>query len=335
MIRLVQRDLLSCEAIVRRMSDGRLIMVSQCGDVTEPAPKNRVYVWYSEDDGDTWSDRKLLLPDDGRAVYQTEVTVTGDLIEVYVTTHNGKFSGYRCFTVWSDDCGASWHEGEEFPVEGFTFVRGRIDDGKGGYILPYQNYPQSKEEAELFARTGKMIWDASTPHVVNGVLLSKDGKKWVKGGENRITFDYNESGKRIWVWSEPTLARLSDGTIVMLMRVDHTGCLWRSESKDGGLSWSEPVRTDILNPANKPKLINLDDGRIALINTHDPVYGMKHRFPLELWISDDDMKTWSVKRTLSDFPGWYSYPDGFVEDGKLYLAFEFNRHDVYFLKTEL
>ena len=38
MIKLVQRELLSCEAIVRRAPNGELLLVCQCGDVTEPAP---------------------------------------------------------------------------------------------------------------------------------------------------------------------------------------------------------------------------------------------------------------------------------------------------------
>ena len=57
MIKLVQRELLSCEAIVRRAPNGELLLVCQCGDVTEPAPLNRVYVWHSRDDGENWSER--------------------------------------------------------------------------------------------------------------------------------------------------------------------------------------------------------------------------------------------------------------------------------------
>ena len=83
MIKLIQRELLSCEAIVRRAPNGELILVSQCGDVTEPAPLNRVYVWHSKDDGESWSKRELIVPEDGRAVYQTEVSVIDDEIRVY------------------------------------------------------------------------------------------------------------------------------------------------------------------------------------------------------------------------------------------------------------
>ena len=40
-ISMVHRDSLSCEAIVRKLPDKSLILVSQCGGVTEPALENR------------------------------------------------------------------------------------------------------------------------------------------------------------------------------------------------------------------------------------------------------------------------------------------------------
>ena len=52
-IRLVHNDTLSCEAILRKMPDGGLIIVCQCGDTAEPAPGNRVYAFLSYDGGET------------------------------------------------------------------------------------------------------------------------------------------------------------------------------------------------------------------------------------------------------------------------------------------
>src|SRR5699024_5895343 len=76
-LRLVHRDTLSCETILRRAPNGELFIVSQCGDVSEPAPLNRVYIFHSKDNGQTWSKGQSVYPEDGRAVYATEVTVLG------------------------------------------------------------------------------------------------------------------------------------------------------------------------------------------------------------------------------------------------------------------
>ena len=121
----------------------------------------------------------------------------------------------------------------------------------------------------------------------------------------------------------------------MLLRVDGTGCLWRSESRDSGRTWSEPVRTDIPNPGNKPKLIPMPDGRIALIHTPNAKPGFMNRMPLAVWISGDDMKTWPDRRIISDLPICYCYPDGFWENGHIMFTIELNRHEILFVDHEV
>lgn len=336
MIKLVQRDLLSCEAIVRRMPNGELLMVGQCGDVTEPAPKNRVYVWHSNDDGKTWSTRALIAPEDGRAVYQTEVSVIDDEVRVYLTFHSGRFCKNSHTVYVSRDNGYTWtDEGELLHLNGFYFIRGLVREGDK-HILPYQLYDIEEETSNRLSDENKYLWDAGLDYVRNGVLLSNDnGKTYVRSTQDALLPLKDEEGKLKFVWSEPTVIRLSDGRLAMLMRFDYTGKLCVSYSLDDGMTWSKPVHTDIPNPTNKVKLMPTGDGRIALIHTPNPKHGMANRTPLELWISDDDMKTWSEKITVWDLDGWISYPDGFIENGVLYLAVEFNRHDVYFIKQKI
>jgi len=169
------------------------------------------------------------------------------------------------------------------------------------------------------------------------VLESLDnGKSYEKHIASRM--DLSEG----WIWSEPTIAELSNGNIAMLLRRyggfykdgsprPNEGLLYRCDSEDGGRTWGDIYKTDIPNPSNKPRLFNLDDGRIALINTPNP----SKRYPLQLWISDDDMKTWSSKTTLTDFPGSYSYTDGFYENGHIKFVIEHNRHTILYFDVEL
>lgn len=95
------------------------------------------------------------------------------------------------------------------------------------------------------------------------------------------------------------------------------------------------MRPDIPNPSNKPQLLKTNDGRIVLLNTPNDGKGLEARFPLEIWISENNMAGWNKKIVLSDFPGVYSYANGFIEGNILYLAFEFNRHDIYFARVDL
>ena len=133
---------------------------------------------------------------------------------------------------------------------------------------------------------------------------------------------------------ENAIAELPDGGLAMLIRADTTNRLWRTDSADRGRTWSEPYPTEIPNPGSKPRIINLPDGRIALFhNPSEKDYSdlkspaHKYRTPLAMWISDDGMKTWAVKRTLVAAPKVAQYPDGFYDEasGAIYLAWEDGR----------
>lgn len=333
-LKLVHRDTLSCETILRRAPNGDLLIVSQCGDITEPAPLNRVYLFRSTDDGKTWSAGQKLYPEDGNAVYATEMTVIGDEIAVYLTVHTGYFCRCKNVVIKSRDNGYTWSEPTVFPDwQGFTFVRGVLTLKNGTLLLPYQHYPVSDEDNERLDKAKLPVWESDTANVYNGVFASTDGgKTWARRGENSVSL-IGADGKKCWQWTEPTLAELTDGTVVMLLRVRGGGCLWRSESEDGGFTWSSPERTEIPNPGNKPKLIQ-DGKRILLLNTPNDKYGFQYRTPLTVWESKDDMRSWK-EYVVSDFQGWLSYPDGIVEGNTVRFAFELNRHDVYYAVVDL
>lgn len=202
--------------------------------------------------------------------------------------------------------------------------------------MPYHHYDVSAEENERVKKLGdKNILNCRVKYVETGCLISSDdGLSWKRGRWLNIPLDSNWTGG--WQWTEPTLAELSDGTIAMLMRRNGSGRLWRSDSSDGGLSWCEPYKTDIPNPNNKPKLIPMRNGRVALLNTPNSNFGLENRYPLEIWISDDDMKSWRYKRSLTNMPGGFSYADGIAtDDGHILFAFEFNRHDIYFVDHKI
>lgn len=336
-IHMVHVDTLSCEAIFRIAPNGDYIIISQCGGETEPNIRNRVRVFRSTDGGISWKDEGLIVKENGRAIYLTEVYVDEKegAIYVYVVVHDGGFLDWDCRIIKSMDNGKSWTDGGANPwFSSFVFMRGTISRQNGDRLIPYQNYDVSEEEVCKLKEENKTLLSADIPYVDSGVIvIGKDGREQ-KSEPVRISM--RQCGA-VWQWPEPTVAELSDGRLVMLLRVNGAGVLYRSESVDGGLHWSEAVPTDIKNPGNKPKLLRHPDGRIILINTPCGRGGMKNRFPLEVWVSEDDMKTWRVRKTVSDYPGFYSYPDGVISpDGKkLLFSYEYNRHDIFFVECEL
>ena len=342
-IKLVHCDTLSCEPILRRMPDGNLLCVSQCGDVDEPAPGNRVYAFVSRDNGEKWGEPLKVYPETGEAVYVTEVRVLDGIIDAFLQVHSGRFLNMRCVVMRSHDSGKTWANAGEppfFPT--FCFIRGTLPLSNGEIVLQYMYLPVTEAENRrliaashnLDIRHQRAIWDAAIEHIENGVIVSRDlGKTYQRFVGPKIPI--KGATGRAWAWTEPTIAQLSDGTIVMLLRVDGSGRLWRSESRDNGRTWTEAAPTDIPNPGNKPKLIPMTDGRIALIHTPNSDPSFTSRYPLALWISDDDMQTFGDKRLVTDFPGNYCYPDGFFENGHILFTIEINRHEILFFDCEI
>ncbi len=334
-IRLVHSDTLSCEPILRRAPDGCLVCVCQCGDVREPAPGNRVFVFRSDDEGESWSAPQLIRPEDGRAVYATEVMRLGDGLHAFLTLHDGGFLNWTCAVAVSGDGGRTWQDGGPPPVfAAYAFLRGMIRLHSGALLIPYQHYPVSPEENDRLVAQGGRLAQCTINHVENGVLRSRDGGATYERCAGPDIPIRQDTGRN-WAWTEPTIAEVAPGRVVMLLRVCGTGCLWRSESADAGASWSPAVRTDIPNPGNKPKLIVLPGGAVALIHTPNPTPGFRNRSPLSVWVSHDGLLSFDQRVIVTDFPGAFCYPDGFYEDGRLLFTIEHNRHDILFISQEL
>ena len=333
-IRQIHTDSLSCEPLLEKTANGELLCVCQCDGIREPDIKNREYAFHSTDDGETWTKKESIYPEDGQAVYATELTVNGEEITAYLTVHSGRFLDWKCLMMKSFDNGYTWKNyGTPPHLPEYTFIRAPIKASNGSILLPYHTYPVTKEAHDRVLREeeDKAVWRADVPYCEAGVLISTDnGKSYEK--YTACHMDMNDG----WIWAEPTLAELSDGTIVMLLRrygasKESGGFLYRCDSKNFGKTWSDYYKTDIPNPSNKPRLFQLDKGRIALIHTPNSY----KRYPLQLWISDDDMNTWHSKITLTDFPGSYSYTDGFYEDGHIKFVIEHNRHTILFFDITL
>ena len=333
-IREIHTDTLSCEPILRRMPNGELLCVCQCGGPYEPHPDNRVYVFHSTDNGETWSEKKSIYPECGIAVYCTEVSVFEGVVTAYLTLHTGRFLDWKCIMMKSYDNGYTWRQSGAPPfLSEYTFIRGMLVCKDGTQLIPYQYYPVTKEEHdrilfEEYPDKGVFV-NTRTPYCESGVLISKDhGKTYERFTACKMSMDEG------WIWSEPTLAELSDGTITMLMRKCRSGWLWRCDSKDGGKTWSEVENAGIPNPSNKPKLIPMENWLIGLINVPNPV-GQGERYPLELWISDDDMKSWKYKKSLIGERASYSYADGFYENGHILFSIEKNRKSILFFDVDI
>ncbi len=92
----------------------------------------------------------------------------------------------------------------------------------------------------------------------------------------------------------------------MLMR-SSCGRVCRSDSDDGGGTWSPVRKTELPNNNSGVDLAKLDDGTLVL--AYNPVSGdWAGRTPLSLALSTDDGETWTRRLDIETGEARYSYP---------------------------
>ena len=319
-----------CDQTLRILPNHEWIVLFMTGGRTEPELANHIRLCRSHDQGETWGEAELVLRFDDRACLLSEVIVHQGTVTVFVQTHAGRFGDWKNFTIRSGDGGRTWTPPEPFaPFPRRTFIRNLYVTSWAEWVLPFQTYDTRDDPSP------SPLEDGSFKSPLNGTLISSDcGQSW--DVSNRIP------GRN---WAENNVVECSDGTLAMLIRADGTGCLYRSDSRDRGRTWSEPIATDIPNPGSKFRLFRLSDGRIVLLHNPNPatthpnskLQAACNRNPLAIWVSDDDMRTWAYQRVLTDFPGHLAYPDGVVDEREEYVhfAFDYNRHDVIYWGARL
>jgi hypothetical protein len=342
------------EALLRRVGPNELLCTWTTGGFTEPWPGNFTMISRSTDGGKTWAPAgKFAHPT--RGLFTTELFVPrpGE-VHAFLQTYGAgvwmtQLHSYRAI---SKDGGRTWDGPHSIPggIQN-VWVAGGIVHSSGRWIIPVSWAELTGDEwaepsvgrAPMQGQVGdRLLKQAEMPAGADSELQYRTGNAWADRNHRYVagamvsddagrTFQLRghiTGGAHGWL-IEPRIVELSDGRIVMLIRSQRDGWLWRSESADRGNSWGRAVQSDIPNPGSKVNLQRSRDGRIFLL--HNPSPGtagqMGPRNPLSLWISRDDMKSWSVKADLVKVPGArvsLNYPDGFLdeESGNLVFAWE-------------
>ena len=127
---------------------------------------------------------------------------------------------------------------------------------------------------------------------------------------------------------QPSLVKRQDGSLYTLMRDNGPAPkrLHQSESRDGGLTWSPVTDSALPNPGAGAEIINLRDGKWALIYNDTE----RDRNQLAVALSDDEGQTWKWKRYLEQDPpspaaGRFHYPSLMqARDGSLHATYSYN-----------
>ena len=107
----------------------------------------------------------------------------------------------------------------------------------------------------------------------------------------------------------------------------------RSESSDGGYSWSEVTPTSLPNPGAGIEAIALRDGRLVMVYNDQE----EERDRLAVSISPDEGMTWEGTRHLENTPGGrFDYPSLVQSrDGTLHVTYSYNLKTIKHVRFNL
>ncbi len=350
------------EGILRRVAAGRLMCTWTTGGFSEPTDGNFTMVSYSDDDGRTWTPPRVLFRHTHRGLFTTELFVPREgEIHAFLQTYKlgvwmTQLQSYRAI---SRDGGHTWIGPHSIPGGIHNvWVNQGIVHSSGRWVIPVSWAEQMGDEwcepmvgaPPMMPQVGERVPPlVQLPYGSDHPLIYKTANAWAhrnhryvvgailaddQGATFRLRGYLCHDAPRHFF--EPKVVELSDGAIALLTREIQDGWLWRSESRDGGETWSPLRRTDIPNPSSKVRLLRARDGRIFLLHNPCGTDGQSwgRRNPLSLWISDDDMRSWSVKVDLvKDSARNLNYPDGYLDEEARELRFAWeDAYSVYIMR---
>ena len=131
------------------------------------------------------------------------------------------------------------------------------------------------------------------------------------------------------IWSrlgniQPAVAEVASDHLVAFCRRggDYAGrpdgWLVRTESRDGGRTWSQGADSEFPNPNAAVDFIRLSNGHLLLVYNNS----FTNRTPLTAAISSDDAKTFPHRRNIVEGPGDFAYPTAVqTRDGRIHVVF--------------
>ena len=259
-------------------------------------------IWWSERRGGHWSEPAALPQIAPEPHWNPVLFESAGLAQLYFKVG----SSPRSWDTWR--CARAL-EGEAFGPAAELVPRDR--SGRG----PVKNKPILLNDGAQLAPgsvESRTRWDCFTDRSVDG------GRTWQRSALVPMDHDAGR-GKGI---IQPTLWESTPGRVHMLTR-SKNGWVYRSDSRDGGRSWSEAVPMGLPNNDSGIDVVRV--GSDLLLLAHNPLGERGVRTPLCLSASTDNGESWSQVAVLEDSPGEYSYPAIIANESCVAVAYTWNR----------
>ncbi|MBA2115570.1 sialidase family protein [Bremerella alba] len=260
----------------------------------------------STDQGRTWSDRRVLQPNQWKhnVKHPNLVRLTSDEILFFYVGWDSP-TNRNIFMRRSVDNGATWGD--------------QVQVSKLGWYC-------NNADRALRLSTGRVILPAHGPFDESYI-----GGTSYKGGDLHSFVYYSDDGFQTWKTSsnsmtaegrgchEPTIVELKDGRLYCLLRNTNQRQYF-STSSDGGERWSQPEPTVLTSPESPAILKRIPTtGDLLVLWNNVSSKSNWPRTPLSVAISDDEAKTWKHVKDIDNRKNFdAAYPSvTFVDDEAL------------------
>lgn len=239
---------------------------------------------------------------------------------------------WRTMVVCSSDGGKTWTLPRELvagdDAGGRGPVRSKVIRLASGRLLapcstelgPWTAYAdRSDDEGET--------WKRSNPIRIEGLDSGSD--RTVEHSDVAVS-EQSFYGRGV---IQPTLWESEPGHVHMLLRSTQ-GYIYRSDSRDGGVSWCPAYPTKLPNNNSGIDLDRLPDGTLVLAcNPVADNWGA--RTPMRLLWSRDNGAGWQPLADLDGGQGEFAYPAVVAAGGELYVTYTWKRENIAFWHLRL
>jgi predicted neuraminidase len=289
-------------AAITELANGDLYLAWYGGDGEY---KPGTAVWGSRRAGGKWSKPVKLAQDPFYSLGNPVVWQAPDGVVWlwYVIRPGTTWSSSRIAMKISKDGAKTWSDSSVLSFEEGTMVRGKpIVLANGDYFLPV--WKETGADTEVVGADTASFFMRYDPKA----------KKW-----SESTRIHARLGAL-----QPAVAQIDVGNMIAYCRrgggygPKAEGYVVRSDSHDGGKTWSEGVETAFPNPNAAVDLLKLANGHLLLVFNDS----MHDRTPLTVAISTDNGASYPTRVNIAEGKHDYAYPYAIqTRDGKIHLVF--------------
>lgn len=291
---------------ITELDNGDLCVVYYGGD-GEYAGDTAVFGSRLAKDSEEWTRPKIIADTPDRSEGNAAIWQAPDGVVwlFYITNYGPTWSTSRIKYKLSRDRAQTWTDSDMLAFELGSMVRGRpIVLNDGDYLLPV--YHETGEDRERTATDTCSFF----------FRYNSKTKTWSES--NRIV---SSNGNL-----QPAPVQITDDYLVAYLRPggdfepNPKRFVMRSESRDGGRTWSKGENSQFPNPNSGVDFIKLQNGHLLLVYNDTNI---DDRMPLTVAISTDNDKSYPHRRNIVNKPGdTAAYPVAIqTHDGRIHVVY--------------